>query len=125
MIRIGEDRTERLDIVPTQLRVIVTVRPKYACRTCEAGVIQTAAPSDLITGGLPTEGALAQVLIAKYGYHLSLYRLPRTAIDRLSDRTVREIDEIESWQRRDERPKSSFAGHRMSTGGSLASTTKA
>ena len=37
MIRIGEDRTERLDIVPAQLRVIVTVRPKYACRTCEAG----------------------------------------------------------------------------------------
>ena len=34
MIRIGEDRTERLDIVPAQLRVIVTVRPKYACRTC-------------------------------------------------------------------------------------------
>ena len=30
MVRIGEDRTERLDIVPAQLRVIVTVRPKYA-----------------------------------------------------------------------------------------------
>jgi transposase len=26
--KIGEDRTERLDIVPAQLRVIVTVRPK-------------------------------------------------------------------------------------------------
>ena len=50
MIRIGEDRTERLDIVPAQLRVIVTVRPKYACRTCEAGVIQAAAPAHLITG---------------------------------------------------------------------------
>ena len=32
MVRIGEDRTERLDIVPAQLQVIVTVRPKYACR---------------------------------------------------------------------------------------------
>ena len=74
MIRIGEDRTERLDIVPAQLRVIVTVRPKYACRTCEAGVIQAPAPAHLITGGLPTEGALAQVLIAKYGDHLPLYR---------------------------------------------------
>ena len=67
MIRIGEDRTERLDIVPAQLRVIVTVRPKYACRTCEAGVIQAAAPAHLIEGGLPTEGALAQVLVSKYG----------------------------------------------------------
>ena len=32
MVRIGEDRTERLDIVPAQLRGIVTVRPKYAGR---------------------------------------------------------------------------------------------
>ena len=75
MTRIGEDRTERLDIVPAKLRVIVTVRPKYACRTCEQGVIQAAAPAHLIVGGLPTEGALAQVLISKYADHLPLYRL--------------------------------------------------
>ena len=74
MMRIGEDRTERLDIVPAQLRVIVTVRPKYACRACEAGVIQAASPAHLIIGGLPTEGALAQVLISKYADHLPLYR---------------------------------------------------
>ena len=28
---IGEDKTERLDIIPAQFRVIVTRRPKYAC----------------------------------------------------------------------------------------------
>ncbi len=33
--RIGEDVSERLDIVPAQLRVIVVHRPKYACRACE------------------------------------------------------------------------------------------
>ena len=33
---IGELRTEQLDIVPVQLRVRVTRRPRYACRTCEA-----------------------------------------------------------------------------------------
>ena len=38
MHKIGEDRTERLDIVPAQLRVLVTVRPKYACRACTDGV---------------------------------------------------------------------------------------
>ena len=74
MTRIGEDRAERLDIVPAKLRVIVTVRPKYACRTCERGVVQAAAPARLIVGGLPTEAALAQVLISKYGDHLPLYR---------------------------------------------------
>ena len=30
--RIGEDVSERLDIVPAQLRVMVVRRPKYACR---------------------------------------------------------------------------------------------
>ena len=35
MERIGEARSERLDIVPATLRVVVTIRPKYACRVCE------------------------------------------------------------------------------------------
>jgi len=34
MHRIGEDRTERLDVVPAQLRVRLTIRPRYACRGC-------------------------------------------------------------------------------------------
>src|ERR1700727_2309319 len=42
---IGADRSERLDIVPAQFRVLVTVRPKYACRKCEDGVLQAAAPA--------------------------------------------------------------------------------
>ena len=74
MVRIGEDRSERLDIVPAQLRVIVTVRPKYACRTCEQGVVQALAPARLIEGALPTEGAIAHVLVSKYADRLPLYR---------------------------------------------------
>src|ERR1700722_16166073 len=35
--RIGEDVSERLDIVPAQFRVLVVRRPKYACRSCEDG----------------------------------------------------------------------------------------
>jgi transposase len=42
--RIGGDVSERLDIVPAQLRVIVTRRPKYACRACEEAVVQAPAP---------------------------------------------------------------------------------
>jgi transposase len=85
MHKIGEDRTERLDIVPAQLRVIVTVRPKYACRACTDGVRQASAPAALIEGGLPTEGAIAHVLVGKYADHLPLYRqsqiLARSGID--------------------------------------------
>ena len=66
--------TERLDIVPAQLRVIVTVRPRYACRACTDGVTQAPAPAALIESGLPTEGAIAHVLVSKYSDHLPLYR---------------------------------------------------
>src|ERR1700753_3792297 len=52
--RIGEDRSERLDIVPAQFRVLVTRRPKYACRCCEDGGVPAPAPSRLIGGGRPT-----------------------------------------------------------------------
>lgn len=85
MHKIGEDRADRLDIVPAQLRVIVTVRPKYACRTCTDGVTQAPTPPWLIEGGLPTEGAIAHVLVSKYADHLPLYRqsqiLARSGVD--------------------------------------------
>ena len=72
--RIGEDRSERLDIVPAQFRVLVVRRPKYACRACEDVVVQAPAPARLIEGGLPTEATVAQVLVSKYADHLPLYR---------------------------------------------------
>ena len=71
--RIGEDTSERLDIVPAQFRVLVVRRRKYACRTCE-NVVQAPAPARLIEGGLPTEATVAQVLVSKYADHLPLYR---------------------------------------------------
>ncbi len=71
---IGEDVSERLDIVPPQFRVIVTRRPKYACRSCTDGVVQAPAPARLIPGGMPTEATVAHVLVSKYADHLPLYR---------------------------------------------------
>jgi len=71
---IGEDVSERLDIVPAQFRVIVTRRPKYACRSCEAGIVQAPAKPRLIEGGMPTEATIASVIVSKYADHLPLYR---------------------------------------------------
>jgi transposase len=78
---IGEDTSKRLDKVPAKVRVIVTRRPKYACRTCEktgaddvAGIIQAPAPARLIEGGLPTEALVADVVVSKHADHLPLYR---------------------------------------------------
>src|SRR5438132_3799210 len=71
---IGEETSQRLDVVPAQFRVIVTHRPKYACRACEQAVVQAPAPERLIKGGLPTEAMVAYILVAKYAWHLPLYR---------------------------------------------------
>jgi transposase len=71
---IGEDSSQRLDVIPAQFRVIVTHRPKYACRACEEAVVQAPAPERLIKGGLPTEAMVASVLVGKYAWHLPLYR---------------------------------------------------
>ncbi|MDE2329060.1 MAG: IS66 family transposase, partial [Rhodospirillales bacterium] len=74
MVVIGEDRAERLDVIPAQFRVLVTRRPKLACRACSAVVVQSPAPARLIAGGIPTEATVAHVLVARYADHLPLYR---------------------------------------------------
>jgi transposase len=74
MAKIGEDRSERLDIIPAQFRVIETVRPRYACRACLGKVAQAPAPAHLIEGALPTEALLAHVIVAKFADHCPLYR---------------------------------------------------
>jgi transposase len=65
---------ERLDVVPTTFRVLVTRRPRYGCRSCEGAIVQAPAPARIVEGGIPTEALIAQVLVAKYADHLPLYR---------------------------------------------------
>lgn len=72
-VLIGEDRSERLDVVPPKFRVIVTRRPKYAFRGRD-GVIQALAPAHIIESGLPTERLLAYIAVSKYADGLPLYR---------------------------------------------------
>ncbi|RWA95058.1 IS66 family transposase [Mesorhizobium sp.] len=72
-VLIGEDRSERLDVVPPKFRVIVTRRPKYAFRDRD-GVVQALAPAHIIESGLPTERLLAHIAVSKYADGLPLYR---------------------------------------------------
>jgi transposase len=75
LVEIGVDAAERLDVIPAQFRVIVTKRPKLACRACAGGVVlQVPAPPRLIEGGMPTEATVAHVLVSRYADHLPLYR---------------------------------------------------
>ncbi|MGY4198985.1 hypothetical protein ACVIM9_008326 [Bradyrhizobium sp. USDA 4520] len=65
-VLIGEDVSERLDVVPAKFRVIVTRRPRYAFKNAD-GVIQAPAPAHIIEGGIPTEALLAHIAVAKSG----------------------------------------------------------
>ena len=73
-VKIGEDVTERLDVIAPKFRVIVTRRPRYACTACRESIVQAPAPAHLIEGGLPTERLLASIAVSKYADGLPLYR---------------------------------------------------
>ena len=77
--RIGEDTSEKLEFLPAQLKVIETVRPKYACRQCEKTgtqnlIKQAAMPPSIIPKGLATPSLLSQIITGKFQYSLPLYR---------------------------------------------------
>jgi transposase len=74
MSKIGEETSEQLDYVPASLRVIETVRPKYACGKCKQGVHVALAPKGPIPKGKATASTLAYVAVSKYVDHLPLVR---------------------------------------------------
>ncbi len=74
LVEIGVDASERLDVIPARFRVVVTRRPKLACRACTGVVLQAPAPARLVEGGMPTEATVAHVLVSRYADH----RVPRT-----------------------------------------------
>jgi transposase len=71
--RIGETVAKRLDVVPVQYFIRVTIRPKYACRACDGEIVQAPAPAHVVEGGLPTEALVAQVLVDKHADHTPIY----------------------------------------------------
>ena len=71
--RIGEDVSEKLDYIPGTFTVERHVRGKWVCPECET-FVQAPVPPQVIDKGIPAPGLLAQVLVAKYGDHLPLYR---------------------------------------------------
>jgi transposase len=72
--RIGQDESRVLEYVPAKLEVHVYVRPKYACRYCKDGVTSPPPPVRPIARGIAGPGLIAQIVVAKFGDHLPLYR---------------------------------------------------
>jgi transposase len=74
MQSIGEDRSERLHLVPPRVWVKVLVRPKYACTCRQGGVKQTPPTPAPVPGGRFDFSFVAHVVTSKIADHLPLYR---------------------------------------------------
>jgi transposase len=72
--RIGEDASEAFDWVPSILRVIRTVRPRYACRQCQSAIVQAPAPKRMIEGGMTTTSTIAWIATARFAWSIPLNR---------------------------------------------------
>jgi transposase len=73
MAKLGADVTEVLDYVPGRFQVIRHVRPKYACKACDA-ITRAPAPAMPTPRGRATPATLAHLLVSKYCDHRPLYR---------------------------------------------------
>jgi transposase len=74
MVRIGEDITEKLDIVPAEFFVHHHIRGKWACKCCQVLVQEPVAPQ-IIDKGMPAAGLLAHVAVSHFVDHMPYYRM--------------------------------------------------
>jgi transposase len=72
--KIGEEASEALDVIPAILRVLRTLRPKYACRSCTDGVVQAKVLPRLIEGSMASTALVTHVVVSKFAWYLPLYR---------------------------------------------------
>ena len=76
MVRIGEDVSERLDIVPAEFFVHRHIRGKWTCKCCDR-LVQEPVDPQIIDGGIPTAALLAHLLVSRFVDHLPYYRIER------------------------------------------------
>lgn len=70
---IGEEVSEKLEIIPAKVQVIRTIRKKYACSVCET-LKDAPAPLEMIPKSNASASLLAYIATAKYVDALPLYR---------------------------------------------------
>ena len=73
IVKMGEDVTETLEVIPRQWKVIQTVREKFTCRACEK-ISQPPAPFHPTPRGWAGPNLLAMILFEKFGQHQPLNR---------------------------------------------------
>ena len=73
MVRVGEDVSEKLDIVAAQFFVHRQIRGKWACRCCQV-LVQEPVEPQIIDKGMPAPGLLAHTLVGRFVDHLPYSR---------------------------------------------------
>ena len=72
---IGYDRVEKLEFERPKLRVRVTKYPKYTCSGhADCGIASPERPTGLVEGDRYDTSVAAEIITAKYGFHLPVYR---------------------------------------------------
>lgn len=74
---IGSDVSEKLDVVPAQIKVIRTIRKKYICPCCndQANIKTAPMPESILPKSNATAGLLSYISTSKYVDALPLYRI--------------------------------------------------
>jgi transposase len=72
-VKIGEEVTEVLEIVPASFYVKRYIRPRYA-RANGEGILIGTLPDRVIEKGIPSESVVAQMTVDKYVYGMPLHR---------------------------------------------------
>jgi len=71
--KFGEDKSEQLEYIPAQLKVIERICSKYSCNCCET--VKTAAKPEMpIAKSMAAPSLITEVIIKKYEHHLPWYR---------------------------------------------------
>jgi len=105
----GQDTSEKLEIIPAKVFVIRYIRKKYACKNCEGveddgpTVKIAPVPPQIIPKGMASPGLLAHIIVSKFEDALPFYRqekiLQRMGIDlprsTLCNWAVKVADKIE------------------------------
>ncbi len=73
MVRMGEDISERLDIVPAQFRVQRQIRGKWVCKCCQL-LVQEPAAAQVFDNALPTPALQAHTAVSRFVDHIPYYR---------------------------------------------------
>ncbi len=72
--KIGEEVSEKLEIIPAEVFVEKTIRYKYACPCCDEGMKTASVPVSLLPKTMASASLVAYIIISKFMDGLPLYR---------------------------------------------------